>query len=341
MFTLRILQPGDEELLESFLLQHTDTSMFLRSNWREVGLIDQGARFQGTYIAAIADQTIIAVAAHYWNGMVIVQAPVCLAEIVQALVGKSQRPISGIAGPSAQVVATKAALGLINQTTQIDESEILFSLQLDQLQIPLDLALGKVQCRLPNLEELDLLTEWSAAYNIEALGETETPNLRPACRRLLENYQANAKHWVLVAGNTPVAYSAFNAYLPDIVQIGGVWTPPPLRGKGHAKSVVAGSLLEAQGQGVKRAILFTQSKNQAAQAAYRGIGFRPTGEEFGLVVFGNRESGVGNRESGIGNQESGIGNRESGIGNRESVIIYLPTLPTLPTRPLPPASFTT
>ncbi|AFY31655.1 GNAT family N-acetyltransferase [Calothrix sp. PCC 7507] len=285
MLTLRTLQPGDEELLESFLLQHTDTSMFLRSNWREVGLIDRGARFQGTYIAAIADETIIAVAAHYWNGMVIVQAPVYLAEVVQAVVAQSQRTISGIAGPAAQVAATKAALGLIDRPTQIDESEILFSLELRDLQIPSDLALGKVQCRLPNLEELDLLIEWSAAYNIEALGETETPDLRPACRRLLEAYQANAKHWVLIAGNIPVAYSAFNAYLPDIVQIGGVWTPPLLRGKGYAKSVVAGSLLAAQAQGVKRAILFTQSKNQAAQAAYRGIGFRPTGEEFGLVIF--------------------------------------------------------
>nr|WP_274517504.1 GNAT family N-acetyltransferase [Fortiea contorta] len=75
------------------------------------------------------------------------------------------------------------------------------------------------------------------------------------------------------------------ARLPDIVQIGGVWTPPALRGKGYAKSVVAGSLLAAKTQGVERAILFTNRQNSAAQAAYRGIGFHPTGEEFGLVLF--------------------------------------------------------
>jgi uncharacterized protein len=55
MPTLKTLQPGDEALLEVFLLQHVDTSMFLRSNWREEGLIDEGARFQGTYVAAIRD----------------------------------------------------------------------------------------------------------------------------------------------------------------------------------------------------------------------------------------------------------------------------------------------
>ncbi|BDI15271.1 hypothetical protein ANSO36C_10730 [Nostoc cf. commune SO-36] len=41
----------------------------------------------------------------------------------------------------------------------------------------------------------------------------------------------------------------------------------------------------ARSQGVKRAILFTGHYNQAAQAVYRGIGFLPTGEKYGLVLF--------------------------------------------------------
>ncbi|BAZ51287.1 GCN5-related N-acetyltransferase [Nostoc sp. NIES-4103] len=285
MVNLKTLQPGDEVLLENFLLQHTDTSLFLRSNWREAGLLDEGARFQGTYIGAITDATMVAVAAHYWNGMVVVQAPVYLAEVVQAVVAQSNRAISGIAGPVAQVEATKQILGLSNRPTQLGEREILFSLALQDLQIPPALALQIVQCRLPHTDELDLLSEWCAAFNVEALGKLETPDLLPACRREIEARQATARHWVLVAKDTLVAYTAFNARLPDIVQIGGVWTPPALRGKGYAKSVVAGSLLDAKSQGVKRAILFTNRENYAAQAAYRGIGFRPTGEEFGLVIF--------------------------------------------------------
>ncbi|MEH2072694.1 MAG: GNAT family N-acetyltransferase [Nostoc sp.] len=285
MSTLKTLQPGDEPLLEAFLSQHADTSMFLRSNWRAAGLLDQGARFQGTYIAAYINQTIVAVAAHFWNGMVIVQAPVHLAEVVQATVIQSGRAIAGISGPAAQVEATKSILRLNNRATQLDESEILFSLTLSDLQIPPTLVAKEVQCRLPHAQELELLIEWCAAYNIEALGQTETLNLRPACRQVVEARQATAMHWVLVAENTPVSYSAFNATLPDIVQIGGVWTPPGLRGKGYAKSVVAGSLLEARSHGVKRAILFTSDDNQAAQVVYQGIGFVPTGERYGLVLF--------------------------------------------------------
>ncbi len=285
MPTLRTLHPGDEVSLEAFLFQHTDTSMFLRSNLRSAGLLDQGARFQGTYVAAYTNETIVAVAAHFWNGMLIVQAPAYLPEVVQGVVAQSGRAISGISGPAAQVEATKSVLGLSKQPTQLDESEILFSLTLCDLQIPQALASAKVQCRLPRPEELELLTEWRVAYSVETLGKRDIPSLKSACRLTIEAHQATAMHWILVAGDTPVSYSAFNASLPDIVQIGGVWTPPALRGKGYAKSVVAGLLLDARSQGVKRAILLTGDKNQAAQAVYRGIGFLPTGEKYGLVLF--------------------------------------------------------
>lgn len=285
MPTLKTLQPGDESLLETFLLQHVDTSMFLRSNWREGGLNNEGGRFQGTYLAAIEDEKIVAVAAHYWNGMIVVQAPVFLAEVAQAVVEQSNLGISGIAGPAAQVEATKQALELGNQPTQLDEQEILFSLELQDLQLPPALASGRVHCRLPYTQELELLSNWSVAYNVEALRKLATPDLLPHCRREIAARQSTARHWVLIANNTPVAYTAFNARLPNIVQIGGVWTPPASRGNGYAKCVVAGSLLEAKSQGVERAVLFTNGENYAAQAAYRGIGFQATGEKFGLVLF--------------------------------------------------------
>jgi hypothetical protein len=117
MPTIQTLKPGDEEVLEAFLVQHATTSMFLRSNSRAVGLQDNGETFQGTYVAAIEDGQIIAVAAHYWNGMVIPQAPVYLEEVVKAAVAQSGRIISGISGSANQVEAVRDILGL--QETQI------------------------------------------------------------------------------------------------------------------------------------------------------------------------------------------------------------------------------
>jgi predicted GNAT family acetyltransferase len=60
--------------------------------------------------------------------------------------------------------------------------------------------------------------------------------------------------------------------LPDVVQVGGVYTPPALRGKGHARLALALHLAEARGKGVGRAILYAFS--EPAARAYRAIGFQ-------------------------------------------------------------------
>ncbi len=81
-----------------------------------------------------------------------------------------------------------------------------------------------------------------------------------------------------------VAMSGFNASLPDVVQIGGVFTPPELRSQGYGRAVVAGSLVLAREQGVGRSVLFTPHDNVAAQRAYEALGYVAIGD-YGLVVF--------------------------------------------------------
>ena len=82
----------------------------------------------------------------------------------------------------------------------------------------------------------------------------------------------------------PVSCCSFNARLPDMVQIGGVFTPSQHRQRGYARAVVAGALLEARRQGVAAAILFTGSGNEAAQRAYLGIGFEAVGD-YAITLF--------------------------------------------------------
>jgi predicted GNAT family acetyltransferase len=65
------------------------------------------------------------------------------------------------------------------------------------------------------------------------------------------------------------------------VQIGGVWTPPPLRSRGHARAVVGGSLLLARAQGMRRSVLFTGEDNVAALRSYERLGYVRAGR-FGL-----------------------------------------------------------
>ncbi len=87
-------------------------------------------------------------------------------------------------------------------------------------------------------------------------------------------------------GDTPLAMTGFNARLPDIVQVGGVYTPPDLRGRGHARRAVALHLAAARDAGIRRATLFSGS--DMASRAYRSIGFRQIGD-WTLLIFRNKE----------------------------------------------------
>src|SRR5216684_5127055 len=91
---LRVLQPGDETALDAFLVDHTDTSMFLRANARAAGLTDRGAPLEATYVAALEGGRITGVAAHCWNGMVLVPAPAHTGALACQAVRRSGRAVT-------------------------------------------------------------------------------------------------------------------------------------------------------------------------------------------------------------------------------------------------------
>jgi GNAT superfamily N-acetyltransferase len=281
---IRLLHPGDEQPLERFLVRHADSSMFLRANSRAAGLVYQGQPLQAEYVAAFAGDQIVAVAAHCWNDMLLVQAPVDIAAVARAAVAHSGRPVAGLSGPAEQVAAARTALGLDDRPAPKFGREELFAFDLADLVVPRPLADGRWTCRHPRPDELDFLVDWRVDFAREALQFPDSPTLRGECERELALVYERGSNWVLEDGGL-VSYSAFNARLPDIVQIGGVWTPQELRGRGYGRAVVAGSLLEVREQGVRRAVLFTERKD--AKRAYTGIGFRVVGE-YGLVLFGGQ-----------------------------------------------------
>ncbi|HEX9487573.1 MAG TPA: GNAT family N-acetyltransferase [Gemmatimonadales bacterium] len=283
---LRLLRPGDEAALDTFLARHPDTSMFLRSNARSAGLTDRGQPMQATYVAVLDGERIRGVAAHCWNGMVLVQAPDAAdaAAVARDAVRRSRRTVTGFSGPWSQVVAAREALGLGAAPTTKDSRDELYVLDLTRLVVPQELASGTLRCRHPTESELELLVDWRVRFAVEALGATDGPDLRQASTDDVRLQHERGTDWLLLAGAAPVSYSVFNAMLPDIVQIGGVWTAPEFRGRGYTRSVVAGSLLSARKQGIERAVLFADPTNEAARRAYLFLGFRITGD-YGLVLL--------------------------------------------------------
>ena len=161
---------------------------------------------------------------------------------------------------------------------------MLLALPLAEIQVPPTLTAGKVACRRAERRDLDLVSSWRVASEVEFYGVADTPELRagkvPAAAALVERGEA----FLLEAERHPVSMCTHNARAADAVQIGGVWTPPDLRGLGHARAVVAGALLAARSAGARRGVLFTGERNVPALRAYWALGFRQVGD-YGVVRF--------------------------------------------------------
>ena len=141
--------------------------------------------------------------------------------------------------------------------------------------------------RLRVAEDNDLrqITRWRSAYRVELLGHrADDPQLDASSAKEMAPLIAQRSCFLLEAGGEPVALSAFNAMLPDCVQVGAVYTPPELRGRGYARAVVAASLLAARDAGVTRSILFTGQDNAFARRAYLALGYRVVGE-YGILFL--------------------------------------------------------
>ncbi len=284
MLMIRQLHAGDQTALEAFLLPRLDTSMFLLSNMRESGLVYDGERYTGDYVAAFEDDYIVAVMAHFWNGIVITQAPVQLDALWRETLAASGRLLKGVIGPHEQVRAIKSALSLEPVALQLDQRENLYSLALNDLVVPEALRTGRVKGRQAELRDVDTLARWRVGYEIEALGEEETEQLWAHERAMAERVIGDGNAWVLEAEGHSVATSAFNSRIAEAVQIGGVWTPLEFRRRGYARCVVAQSLLDARDEGTQMAILFTGEDNVPAQKAYIALGFRHIGDYHLLML---------------------------------------------------------
>ncbi len=226
--TVRVLGPGDEATLDAFLLRHADSSMFLRADSKAGGLVDRGEAPQGTYAAAFDDLgRLIGVAGHFWNGMVLLQVPAPATELLGVLVRLAVtrsrgRRVAGFGGPYAQTIAARAALGLGAAPAALDSRDDLFPLELIALHVPPRLASGAWSARPPREGEMDLVSAWRVAYRVELLGATPGAELEASSRRDVEHGRASGNSWLLFDDGQPVAYTGFNARLPDVVQVAGL-----------------------------------------------------------------------------------------------------------------------
>jgi len=273
---IRLLSVDDEFRFDAFLAKHRDSSMFLRTNARRQGL------GEGLRVGAFRDGEMIGVVEHGPSGMLLVQAPDFVSELVHACVRASRRPVTGLSGPRSQVREARAALGAGGADARFQGDDTLYGLDLSNLIIPAALRANAELVRPPLPRESDTLCAWRLAYEIELLGASDSSEIRRRVAGHVDEQIAERSACVAVVADEPVSLSLLTAVLPDMVQLGGIYTPPELRGRGFAKIAVAGSVLAARQRGAVRAVLFTS--NPSAMRTYEALGFRPVGD-YSLVLL--------------------------------------------------------
>jgi len=249
--------------------------MFLLSNLRKTGIAYQEAPYYGEYLGAFSSpQQMLGVFAHYWNGNIMAYASntEALEQLVEAFKHGLRRPIAGVVGENQIAQHIISRLGLLQNDYAINHTETLYALPLDELRY--DIGADDVRTQFAHVSEIDhqLLFQWFKAYEIEALGREDSAELD---QHINVRTADDVDQWVLVINGTPVSLSGFNARLPDIVQVGPVWTTPQFRNKGYAKRLLAWTLYQAKRQGVSKSILFTN--NPPAANAYQSLGFHKIG----------------------------------------------------------------
>ena len=273
----RILRTGDEAILERFLAGYAESSMFVRANLRLSGLDYEDHSYHGEYFGSFGNDGINGVIAHYWNGNIMMQAvnEEALIGLVDHFRNVMTRPVAGILGPDQLAEATIRLLGLSHADFAANRTEALYSLDLAALVLPPDLGGETGRMIEAAVVERDLLGQWIRGYEIEALGSHDDEELVDRVADRVEQMITGSDCWVLEVGSRPVSLCGFNARLPDMVQIGPVWTPPEHRSRGFARTLVALALGRASEQGVGKAILFTDYP--AAAKAYEAVGFTRIG----------------------------------------------------------------
>lgn len=265
--TFRRVIADDVPHITAFLQERAEYVMFPLNNLTQFGL--DGDDPLAPRIWRNADGPLTDLLCVTKAGMVMPYLP--SGDIKAAAAVLKGRDVIGIIGPATAAHGLRSALGLSQAAMAIEADEGHFKLDLEGLIIP-----EGGTYLVPASEDLrPTLTNWLIDYHINVLGMDAQEAADGVPHRITRELKEERRA-VLMQNDTPVATTAFNAAMPQIVQIGGVYTPPAGRGQGHARRAVALHLDQVRAAGVTTATLF--ASHPSAIAAYEATGFHRIGD---------------------------------------------------------------
>jgi uncharacterized protein len=140
---------------------------------------------------------------------------------------------------------------------------------LDQI-APLRPVTGAV--RRAGMHDLDLITDWTVDFAIEAGLHVHEQQRNP--ERITKKIEAQ-EIFIWMNDGQPIAYVGHSLIIPGLMSVGPVYTPPEFRKRGFGSACTAAVAQIILSRGA-RAVLCADMANLTSNKIYQEIGFNPT-----------------------------------------------------------------
>lgn len=200
--------------------------------------------------------------------LVVSALPSRFAGEVAGVLAERDPDLAGVTGPREQADAfADAWLARIDRRRHDDMHQRLFALR--TLTPPVGVPGAP---RVATLDDLELLTAWTADFSQEALPE-HWP--RPGADDIARQVSAGRGNVLWELDGEPVALASASVPAAAMSRIGPVWTPPRHRNRGFGSAVTAAASRWARDAGAEHVVLFADLANPVSNAIYPRVGFRP------------------------------------------------------------------
>jgi predicted GNAT family acetyltransferase len=125
------------------------------------------------------------------------------------------------------------------------------------------------------MDDIELLTDWYQAFNDEVHSRPQLTREETKKNLTVRIKERNVFLWR--DGGELVSIAATVRKTTNAAILGIVYTPPELRGKGYASTIVGELTQRLLSSGFTKCGLFTESGNPISNSIYRKIGYEPIG----------------------------------------------------------------
>lgn len=266
---------------EDYLLQNEVANALMVGIAQRVAQGDEYSQ-EAPFFATITDDdgalTGAAAMTPPYNIILALGTPPAVMPDLIAILRANNWPIPGVIGPKTEAEAFAAAwANTTGQSHRVDMNQRVYELR--NVIPPARPASG--QLRPATLADLDLMVDWTTAFQQEAVPTNPTQAERAGIARRI----AAADIFIWEDGGETVSVAAKARPAGQGITIGYVYTPPEHRRKGYASSCVAALSQHCLDMGYRYCTLFTDLDNPTSNDIYMQIGYKPVCD-FMMIHFG-------------------------------------------------------